>query len=116
MPDEKSIARFPMRRPGVFVSTELVLLRAVSVTSLPQLQPQFLLGQIMGFDQILERFRMVPQLGVYQTDEQMRIHALPFRKIHTAMLGMPMVFRKRRACRRIQKSTVRLHDPPVSCG
>jgi hypothetical protein len=47
----------------------------------------------------------------------MRIHALPFRKIHIAILRMPMDFRKRRAGRLIEKkSTIRLHDPPVWTG
>jgi hypothetical protein len=34
----------------------------------------------------------------------MRIHALPFRKIHIAILRMPMDFRKRRAGRLIEKN------------
>jgi hypothetical protein len=88
IPNSHSIARFSQWKPGVFRfhSTELFLFRAIFVTSLRKFPFQSLFREIMGFDQILQRLGMVPQFGVYQADQQMRIHAFPFRKIHDATL------------------------------
>jgi hypothetical protein len=88
IPNSHSIARFSQWKPGVFRfhSTELFLFRAIFVTSLRKFPFQSLFREIMGFDQILKRLGMVPQFGVYQADQQMRIHAFPFRKIHDATL------------------------------
>jgi hypothetical protein len=79
------LARFFSVFPGNRISppsTELLLIRAVFVSGPGEFPDQLGFGQIMGLHQIFERFRMIPQFRIHQTDQQMGIHFQISGKIH----------------------------------
>jgi hypothetical protein len=90
-------ARFPKWEPGVFISglPKLLQLFPIPVTRLRQHPDEIFPWQVMGFQQVFERLRVVPQFGVYQAYEQMGVHAFPFREIHAEILDAPRRFYKR---------------------